>query len=106
MKRLRHLLTYSLSGWMIAVGLSLAYLLLGSWDFLGWSPEPLWAQILLFPGVAAGQLCWIHLSHSEFVCRVVGVGTMGVVGGIIGLALHVAICRRKSRKTDNEPSSA
>ena len=98
MKPHRHLLRYLLFGFMIATVLSLAFLFFGSWDIIGWSPEPLWAQVLFFPGVAAGQLCWNHLSHSEVVCRVVGVGTMGVVGGVIGLVLHMAIRRRQSRK--------
>jgi hypothetical protein len=85
-----------LSGSLIAIVLSLAYLFFGAWDIIRWSPEPLWAQILFFPGVAAGQLCWNHLSHSKVVCYAVGVAMMGTLGALIGLVSHVAIRRRQS----------
>ena len=104
MKRHRHLLRFLLSGCMIAMVLSLAYVLFGSWDS-GWSPTPLWAQILFFPGIAAGHFCWQSFSYSnhlELFCRVVGIGTMGLVGGIIGLVLHVLIRSRQNRETGNE----
>jgi hypothetical protein len=93
---------------MTAMVLSLAYVLFGAWDS-GWSPEPLWAQILFFPGVTAGQICWTSFSYSnhlELFCRFVGIGTMGLVGGIIGWVLHVLIRRRQYRKPRNEKGSA
>jgi hypothetical protein len=88
---------------MIAIALSLGYVLFGSWDS-GWSPSPLWARILFFPGVAAGHLCWTSF-HLDTISRVVGIATMGLVGGIIGWVLHVLIRSRQNRQTDNETGS-
>jgi hypothetical protein len=100
LKRHKHLLRPA-SGFRIAVMLSLAYLFFGAWDLFGWSPEPLWAQILFFPGLAVGHLCWDHFSHSEIVCQAVGVVVMGIVGGIIGLALHVVIRKQQTRENSS-----
>ncbi len=104
MKRNPRVLRYWVSGFVTAVVLSLAYLLFGSWDIIGWSPEPLWAKILFSPGVAAGHLSWNHLTHSEVACRAVGVGAMGYAGGIIGLVLHVVIRKEQSKEVDGETS--
>lgn len=98
MKTHRHLLKHLVSGFLMALLLSLAYLCFGSWETLITSPKPLWAKILFLPGVAAGHLCWNYCSHSEVVCKVVGLGVMGVVGGIIGLVLGMAMLRRQSRR--------
>jgi hypothetical protein len=106
MKRHKHLLRHLVPGFRIAVMLSLAYLFFGPWDFLGWSPEPLWAKILFFPGLAVGHLCWDHFSHSEIVCQIVGVGVMGIVGGIIGLALHAVMRKQQSREIGNGTGGA
>ena len=108
MQRHRHLLRFLLSGCMIAIALSLGYVLFGSWDS-GWSPSPVWARILFFPGVAAGHFCWgsfPYSDHLELFSRVVGIATMGLVGGIIGWVLHVLIRSRQNRKTDDETGSA
>ena len=105
-KRHKHLLRCLVLGFIIAVVLSLAYLLFGAWDFLGWSPEPLWARIVFFPGVAIGQLCWEHFTHAEIICRVIGLLTMGIVGSAIGAAMHVVIHRRQNGHIGNETGSA
>jgi hypothetical protein len=91
MKPNRYHLRNSILGVAIAMALSLAYLFWGSWDFLGWSPEPIWAQILFFPGIVVGHLCWDHILPSELFCRILGVFTMGMVGGTIGFAASLII---------------
>jgi hypothetical protein len=101
MKRHTHLLSFLFSGVLIATVLSLAYIFFGSWDL--WTPTHLWARILFYPGVAVGNWWGIKTSSSLFLCYSVGVGTMGVVGGIIGLALYAAVRSRPTRKTDKEP---
>ena len=113
MKRRRPLLSSLISGCLIAMGLSIAYLIFGSWADPG-----TWAGILFYPGFAAGYWWFSHVilpcrwfdhtsaSFNVLFCQVVGVGTMGVVGGIVGLALHAAIRSRRTRKTDRETGSA
>jgi len=68
---------------------SIGYVLFGSW---GWFvPEPLWAEILLAPGVAAGWAFYdafgVGMSDSSLAVNLsmgVGVLAMAVVCGALG----------------------
>ncbi len=95
------------------MGLSVAYLVFGSWRDPG-----AWAGILFYPGFAAGNWWFSHvilschlLEHTSastniLFCQGVGVGTMGLVGGIIGLVLHAAIRRRRTGRIEKETDAA
>jgi hypothetical protein len=113
MQRRNHLLSSLLSSSLVAIGLSVAYLVFGSWRDPG-----TWAGILFYPGFVAGNWWFSHVilschlfdhtsaSINILFCQVVGVGTMGVVGGIIGLVVHAAIRRRRTGRTGEETDGA
>ena len=100
MKRHNHLFRYLISGFLVAVVLSLSYLFFGEWDFLGWEPEPLWARIVFLPGVTVGHLCYDHIVNVESVCRALGVLTMGIVGSVFGLLIYGVVRYRKPGTVD------
>jgi uncharacterized membrane protein len=89
------LLRYSIVGFAVGTLLSTAYLLFGSWG-LFYRPKPLWARILFFPGVAAGHLIYEAGLYCIPACQAVGVGSMGVVAAIIGLATAIIFNKRKA----------
>jgi hypothetical protein len=87
------LLAYPVVGFAVGTLSSMAYLRFGSWGPF-YTPEPLWARIVLFPGLLAGHSLYEAGCQSIPVCVAVGVGSMGVVTSIMGLALAVIINKR------------
>jgi hypothetical protein len=95
----------SIYGLLAGTLLSWAYLLFGRWDWYA-IPEPEWAKIAFFPGVAAGHLVYDAGWHSILACEIVGIGTMGMLGATIGCGAAVIVSRRKRAEADNEPETA
>jgi hypothetical protein len=100
MTRKKSLFRYPLWGFCLGTLVSTAYVLVGPWDW-GW-PGPLWARIMLFPGVAAGHLVYNAGWHSILACQIVGVGTMGIVAAMIGCGVAIVMNRRIRREADDE----
>ena len=88
------LVRYAAVSFAVGILLSTAYLLFGSWVL--YTPEPMWAQVLFFPGVLAGHLLYEAGCNSIPVCQVVGIGSMGVVTSIIGLGIAMIINKRQT----------
>jgi hypothetical protein len=98
-------LKYSVVGFAVGTLSSMAYLRFGSWG-LFYTPEPLWARIVFFPGLLAGHLLYDAGCQSIPVCLAVGVCSMGVVTSIMGLALAIIINKRTVGRRDPDPGSA
>jgi hypothetical protein len=89
------LLRYSVVGFAVGTLLSTVYLFFGSWGVF-YTPEPLWARIVFFPGLLAGHLLYYEAGLESIpVCIVVGIGSMGVVTSIMALAIAIIVNRRK-----------
>jgi hypothetical protein len=91
----------SIYGFLAGTLLSSAYVLFGRWDWF-YVPEPLWARIVFFPGVAAGHLVHDGGWHSILACQIIGVGTMGIVTGMIGCGVGILINRWIRREADDD----
>jgi hypothetical protein len=98
-------LKYSVVGFAVGALPSMAYLRFGSWDSF-YMPESLWARIVFFPGLLAGHLLYDAGCQSIPVCLAVGVGSMGIVTCIMGLALAIIINKRTVGRRDPDSSSA
>lgn len=94
MKRYQSSLRYSIYGFLAGTVLSSAYALFGPWELDYW-PEPLWARIALYPGVAAGHLVYAAGWDSILACQIVGAGSMGIVAAVIGCAWAILIEKRE-----------
>lgn len=81
-------------GFIIAVAATLAYLHWGTWDNLGWEPEPQWAKIVFYPGVAAGIFCGERWNIPIQACQSIGVLVMGAAGFVLGRMLQAVFHKR------------
>ncbi len=80
-------LRYPVAGFAIGALGSWAYLLGGSWGWI-W-PRPLWAKVLLFPGMFNALQFLEHVPGATVAqAEVVGIVTMGLVGAGLGWLLH------------------
>ena len=91
----------SIYGFWAGALFSSAYVLFGRWDWF-YVPEPLWAQIVFFPGVAVGHLVYDAGWHSLLACQIVGVSTIGIVTAMIGCAVGILIRMQAGPKADDE----
>lgn len=97
MKRYKTLLKFSIYGFCAGTLLSSAYVLFGPWGWNYW-PDPLWARIVLFPGIVAGYLVYDAGRHSVLACQIVGVAIMGIVAAMMGGGWAVVIGVWKRRQ--------
>ncbi len=97
MRRSRHR-TGLIIGSALAALATWAYIEWGSWDMpTPWTftaPRDAWARVVFAPGVAVARACFDAVLRDIFRFRValgiagaIGVGTMAVVGGAVGLLI-------------------
>jgi len=104
-----------LIGFLVAVVGSSAYLFFGSW---GWIEvgSPSWARIVLCPGMIAGLATYEVLesvvSHEGLlfcISAIVGVLTMGIVGGVTAIlaswGVEMALARITRQEDSPDPGS-
>jgi hypothetical protein len=81
--------SFTIFGFALGILLSTAYWLYGSWEWF--HPKSDWAQIVFWPGVAAGNFVYqkFHLftdfDTSVNFCAGIGIFVMGIVGAILGV---------------------
>jgi hypothetical protein len=86
-------LLFPTAGFAIAALGSWAYRRWGSWEWT--MPSPLWAKVLLFPGVFNALLFHEYVPGATVAhAEVVGILTMGLVGASLGWMLRCWLGRR------------
>jgi len=74
-------------GFLLGAASSVLYLVFG--PCTGWTPDPLWAKIVFFPGVFAGHKLYECLPPGGSLdlvvgtCEIVGVCVNGLVAGVL-----------------------
>ena len=75
-------------GLMVGVTASIAYIMFGSWSW--WSPEPVWARIVFYPGLFAGHFAYPYVSKlcddfdaAVVICYGIGVVVMACTTGCL-----------------------
>jgi hypothetical protein len=104
------MLKYFVTGFLLGIGMTISYLLWGSWEWF--QPKPQWAQILFYPGLLTGYLLydgWLKHMYdfgvAVRICQCVGILTMGLVVGAVACVVRLLSRVRRDTEVDETPQS-